>query len=329
MAPPAETLILTRSEVARLLHMGECIEAVETVFRDFALGKVGQPGVLGFHAKDGGYHIKVASSSGHFAAKLNANFPGNPDRTGLPTIQGVITLFDTANGRLLALMDSIEITGLRTAAATAVAARYLARKDAAIATICGCGVQGRLQLEAVHLVRPLRSAMAFDQDRGRAERFATELSDRLGIPVTPAADVAAAARASDIIVTCTPSRQPILGPGDVKPGAFIAAVGADNPDKQEIDPELLRKSTVVVDHLEQCQAFGDLHHAIKAGVMKPGDVAAELGAVVAGKHPGRRSPEEIIVFDSTGSALEDVAAASIVYQRAVQDSAARRVQLGS
>lgn len=329
MPPPAETLILSRSEVARLLRMDECIEAVETVFRDFALGKIGQPGVLGFHAIEGGYHLKVAGSAGHFAAKLNANFPGNPDRSGLPTIQGVITLFDTENGRLLALMDSIEITGLRTAAATAVAARHLARKDAATATICGCGVQGRLQLEAVHQVRPLRQAMAFDRDRARAERFAAELSDRLQVRVTAATDLALAARASDIIVTCTPSRKPILGPADVKPGAFIAAVGADNPEKQEIEPALLKQSTVIVDHLEQCQSFGDLHHAIKAGVMTPEDVAAELGAVVAGKYPGRRSPEEIIVFDSTGSALEDVAAASIVYQRAVGDPAARRVLLGS
>ncbi|HEV8124800.1 MAG TPA: ornithine cyclodeaminase family protein [Gemmatimonadales bacterium] len=325
------TLLLTRSEVAGLLSMAECIAAVESVFKDYAEGLVPPPGLLGFHAPTGGFHLKVASTGqkrGFFAAKVNSNFPGNPKDHGLPTIQGVIALFDLECGRLLALMDSGGITALRTAAATGVAAKYLAREDAATAAICGCGVQGRLQLEAVHQVRPLTGVHCFDQDPSRADKFAREMGQKLGIPVRAAAQLATATMASDIIVTCTPARQHFLGPAQVRPGSFIAAVGADNPEKQEIDPALMGQATVVVDNLEQCRTIGDLHHAIEAGVMSAGQVAADLGGVVAGKHPGRRTREEIIVFDSTGTALQDVAAAAIVYQRALERPTGT-VQLGA
>jgi len=326
------TLVLTRSEVAGLLTMAECIGAVESAFKDYAEGLLPAPGVLGFHAPAGGFHLKVAStghSQGFFAAKVNANFPGNPKEYGLPTIQGVIALFDLECGKLLALMDSTEITALRTAAATGVAAQYLAREDAAIATICGCGVQGRLQLEAVHQVRPLSSVHCYDQEPSRADRFARDMGERLGIPVRAAAQLATSTLASDIIVTCTPARRHFLGPQQVRPGCFIAAVGADNPEKQEIDPALMSTATVVVDNLDQCRTIGDLHHAIEAGAMSAEQVAADLGSVVAGKHPGRRTREEIIVFDSTGTALQDAAAAAIVYRRALELPEVMRVQLGS
>ncbi len=331
MESPA-TLILTRSEVAALLTLADCIPAVESIFKESAEGLIPPAGVLGFHAPTGGFHLKVASTGhtqGFFVAKLNSNFPGNPKNYGLPTIQGVIALFDLESGRLLALMDSMEITALRTAAATGVAARYLARDDAAIATICGCGVQGRLQLEAVHQVRPLTSAHCFDQDPSRADMFARDMGQKLGIPVRAAAQLATATLASQIIVTCTPAKQHFLGPKQVRPGAFVAAVGADNPEKQEIDPVLMGQATVVVDNLDQCRTIGDLHHAIVAGVMSAEQVTADLGTVVAGKHPGRSTREEIIVFDSTGTALQDVAAAVIVYQRALERPEVMRVKVGS
>ena len=329
--PPA-TLLLTRSQVARLLTMGECIAAVEEIFRAHARGTVPPPGMLGFHADRGGFHLKVAGTGdgqGYFAAKLNANFPNNPREHGLPTIQGVIALFDLGSGRLLALMDSMEITALRTAAATGVAARYLARTDASTATICGCGVQGRLQLEAVHQVRPLDSASCYDLEPSRADQFARDMTSRLGIPVRPVSELSVATRHSDIVVTCTPSRQHYLGPKAVRSGSFIAAVGADNPDKQEIDPALLSSATVVVDIFEQCRTSGDLHHAMEAGAISPNQEIPELGAVVAGLHPGRRTEYEIIVFDSTGTALQDVAAAAIVYERALKLDGPATVTLGS
>jgi ornithine cyclodeaminase/alanine dehydrogenase-like protein (mu-crystallin family) len=221
----------------------------------------------------------------------------------------------------LAILDSREITSLRTGAATAVAAKYLARADASIATICGCGVQGRSQLAAVAAVRKLTRVYAVDRGRENAVRFAREMSNDLGIEVLAASDLATATRSSDICVTCTSSREVILGAGDVNPGAFVAGVGADNPDKQELDPALLARSVVVVDILDQAATSGDLHHAIAAGVMTRDDVRAELGAVVAGRKAGRLHDDEIVIFDSTGTALQDVAAAAAVYEKALAEGA--------
>lgn len=324
----ASTLVLSRSDVARLLRLSDCIEAVERVFRAEAVGEIHPPGVLGFHVPGGGFHIKAAGYGEFFATKINANFPGNPLQHGLPTIQGVVALFEATQGTLLALMDSIEITAQRTAAASAVAARYLARRNAATATIVGCGVQGRFQLEAIHLVRPLQQAFAVDADRQRGELFAREMTAALGVTVV-AAELESALESSDIVVTCTTSREAFIAPPMVAPGAFIAAVGADNPEKQEIAPALMASSVVVVDNLQQCLAIGDLHHAVLSGAMHPDQVHGSLGEVIAGLQPGRRSDAEIIIFDSTGTALQDVAAAILVYERALRDGVGRSISLGT
>jgi alanine dehydrogenase len=326
------TLVLSRQDSARLLGLAECIEAVEQVFRLHAAGLTIPPAVLGVHLHEGGVHIKTAGLTGDgglFAAKINANFPGNPDRHGLPTIQGVIVLFDSDSGRLLAVLDSIEITSRRTAAATAVAAKYLARPDARVVTVCGCGEQGRSQLRALALVRELRAVFAFDLAADRAERYAEQMAAELGIDVRPVRDLRAATLQSDICVTCTPARRFILARDQIAPGAFVAGVGADNPEKQELDPELLAHSTVVVDNLEQCATIGDLHHAIDAGLMSRAAVHAELAEIVAGRKPGRRSTQEIIVFDSTGTALQDVASAALVYRKALAAGLGVRVALSS
>lgn len=314
------TLVLTRGDVAALLTLDECIAAVEQAFAlqgaDRALG----PGILGLHVPDGGFHVKAAGlplSRLYVAVKLNANFPDNGPRRGLPTIQGVIALSDGETGRPLALMDSMEITVLRTGAATAVAARHLARTDARVATIVGCGRQGRVQLAALARVRPLERAYAVDTDAAVARRFAEETSARLGLDVRPVGSAAEAAPLSDICVTCTPSRTPLLRRKDIAAGTFIAAVGADSEDKVEIDPTLMAAGVIVVDSLEQCGTIGDLHHALARGVLSTADVHATLADVVAGRQPGRTSPEEITIFDSTGVAIEDVAAAVAVYERAI------------
>ena len=319
-------IFLDAAQVRDLLSIEECITAVEHAFRLHGEAKAPQPGVLGVHADHGTFHIKAGVldlGRQYFAAKTNANFPGNVERYGLPTIQGVIALFDAERGTPLAILDSREITSLRTGAATAVATKYLARADASIVTICGCGVQGRTQLLSIAAVRELTRVYAVDRNRETASRFAREMSNELGVEVIVAPDLATAARASDICVTCTPARQAILGAGDVNRGAFVAGIGADNPDKQELDPALLARAAVIVDILDQAVTSGDLHHAIAAGVMTREDVRAELGAVVAGKTAGRLNDEEIVVFDSTGTALQDVAAAAAVYEKAEAEDRGR------
>jgi alanine dehydrogenase len=328
---PAGALLLKRSEIASLLGVEECISAVEHAFRLYAEGRTTPPGVLAIHASDGGFHIKAGLlelGRPYFVAKVNANFPQNTKRFGLPLIQGVIVLCDAENGYPLAVLDSMEITIIRTGAATGLAAKYLARRDAKVATICGCGNQGRITLKALAAVRRLTRAYAFDIDEASTRRFADELSTETGIEVSAVSDLAQAIKGSDICVTCTPSKRYFLNHEFISPGTFIAAVGADNPEKQEIDPALLVSNKIIVDSLEQCATIGELHHALEQELVTKADVHAELGEVIAGKKAGRTSDEEIIIFDSTGTALQDVAAAAIVYERAVSVGMGMVMDLG-
>ena len=324
-------LVLSRGQVAAVLTMRDVIAAVEGAFAAHARGSLPDvPGVLATHVPGGGFHVKVAAlgpGAGVYAAKINANFPANPVQHQLPTIQGLVALFETGSGRPLALLDSMEITTLRTAAATALAARYLACAQAHTLTIVGCGVQGRAHLRALAEVRPIRTAWLHDVRPGTAERLAEELGPELAMELRPTRDLAAAVAQSEICVTCTSSRQPVLGPDDLHPGLFIAAVGADNPEKQELDPRLLARSRVVADLAEQAATIGELHHALRAGLMARTDVHAELGEVIVGARPGRTSEAESFAFDSTGTALQDVATAALAWERAKRAGSGLEVML--
>ncbi len=326
---PDSTLVISRREVRELLDLDDCIDAVDAAFRALADGRAIPSDVLGVHVAGGGFHIKTAGlldPAAYFAAKLNGNFGENGERFGLPRIQGLILLADARHGYPLAIMDSVEITALRTAAATAVAARYLARPDSRVATICGCGQQGEIQLEAMLRVCDLEAVYAFDVDSRRARGLCETFAGR-GLETLVADELASAAGQSDVIVLCTPALGPILGPGQVRPGTFIAAVGADSEEKQELDPRLVAESTLVVDHLEQCATIGELHHALESGAMRPEDVHAELHQVVAGHLSGRTSADEVTIFDSTGVAIEDVATAALVYDRALERGMGSRLEL--
>ncbi len=330
--PDAATLILTRSDVRELLDMAECIDAVERAFRLYGSGEAPAPAVASVHVADGAFHVKAgvlpSGSREYFVAKTNANFPGNPSRHGLPTVQGTLVLHDADRGTPLAVMDSGEITALRTAAATAVATRHLARTNASAVAIIGCGLQGEQHVRAMSLVRQVSRLAFFDVNADAARNLAERVRKDWSIPVSVASSPPEAALGSDIVVTCTTSTEFLLGPDDVSAGAFVAGVGVDSERKRELEPALLERSKLVVDVLAQCAAFGDLHHAIDAGVMTSDDVHAELGAVVAGLRPSRESPDEVIVFDSTGMALQDVAAAALVYERALADHRGVSVSFG-
>jgi ornithine cyclodeaminase/alanine dehydrogenase-like protein (mu-crystallin family) len=323
-----ETLLLTRNDVSSLLTIGECMDAVEKTFCHYAEGKALPPKLLGMHTDHGGFHIKAGisgSDRSYFVAKINANFPCNARQYGLPTIQGVIVVCDAVNGRLLALMDSIEITITRTGAATGIAAKYLALPGATVATICGCGNQGRISLKALLKVRRLKKLFAFDTDSNQTQHFKEEFDHEIEIIPTTLPDLPAALGQSQVVITCTPSKKPFIEVGHIGPGTFIAAVGSDNEEKQELFPELVASSKIIADLTEQCAGIGELHHAINQGLMKASDVHAELGFIIAGKKPGRESVEEIIIFDSTGTALQDIAAAAIVYEKAVAGSIGKKL----
>ena len=311
--------------------MGKCIEAVERAFRLYGAGQASAPAVASVHTANGGFHMKAGilpvGEQLYFVSKTNGNFPGNPARNGLPTVQGTVVVCDAELGTPLAVMDSIEITALRTAAATAVAAKYLARPDASRLAIIGCGLQGEMHLQALPIVRPPSRIALYDVNADAAKSLADKAS-HLRIPVTIASSPSEAAAGADLCVTCTTSTKFLLRARDVAPGSFVAGVGVDWERKRELAPSLLEQSKLVTDVTAQCAAFGDLHHAIGAGTLTVDSVHAELGAVVAGKKPGRESDAELIVFDSTGMALQDVAAAALVYERAREAGRGTLVDFG-
>ena len=323
-------LFLSRTEVARLMDFTDYVDAVEAGFRAAAQGKALAPPAAAFHVPDGSYHAKAAAllagDPPMMAIKLNGNYPGNPAANGLPTVQGVIYLADATNGRPLALMDSIEVTINRTGAATTLAARHLARGDSRVATICGAGVQGRIQARAIAAAARLDMIHVWDIRPDAAGALARELSRALKMDVRPSADLAVA-RHSDIIVTATSSKTAFLTPEMVRPGTFIAAVGADNSDKSEIAPALYARSVAVVDSLEQCLEIGDLHHAVAAKAVTPQHVHATLAELVAGQKAGRCDDAAITLFDSSGLGLQDVASAAAIYRRALQRGAGNRLAL--
>jgi len=318
--------ILARDDLAALMRFGDYVDAVADAFRLHSEGRAVLPPPMHIPADGGGFHVKAASLGGYVAVKTNSNFPGNR-RHGLPTIQGAILLFEAANGVLLAMIDSIEITIKRTGAATAVAARYLARPDSRTATICGCGAQGRVQLEALRHEFDIRRVFLFDNDRAAAEQFAAEIAAEGALDVEVAAMLRDATLQSDVIVTCTTAHAPYLGVADVRPGTFIAAIGADNPEKSEIEPALMAQARVVTDVTAQCAVMGDLHHAIRAGAMRDADVHAELGELVSGRKLGRTTPDEIAIFDGCGLGIQDVAASARAYELARQRDAGARIDL--
>jgi len=313
------TLLLTGSDVAELLTLDDCIAAVEEAFRAHGEGRLHPPGILSEHGSRGAFHIKTATVGERFGAKANANFPANPATNGLPSIQGAMLLFDANDGRILAVMDSIELTILRTGAASAVAAKYLARRESRTAMVYGAGKQGRVQLEAISRVLPIDRAFVHDVDAAKARGYAEEMSAKLKIEVTPEVR-----DDCDVVITCTPSKLAFLTRG----APFVAAVGADNPAKSEIAPQLMRASRVVADIVEQCAEIGDLRVAIASGAMSRDDVHAELGQIVAGAKRGREHDDEQFIFDSTGAGFQDTAAASIAYDRAVAQKRGLEVNLG-
>lgn len=324
----SDTLLLQQKDVASLLSIEECMDAVEHAFFLHAEGKALPPKILGLHANQGGFHIKAGIlelNRPYFVAKVNANFPSNSKQYNLPTIQGIIAVCDADNGQLLALMDSIEITVIRTGAATGVAAKYLSSPNATVATICGCGNQGRISLKALEKVRSITKVYAFDIDKAQSEKLKQEFQRKVEVIVINPDELPQALKQSQIVVTCTPSKKPFIQVEDIMPGTFIAAVGADSEEKQELFAELVASNKIVADITEQSSTIGEFHHAIDKGLITAAGLYAELGAIISGRKVGRESDNDIIIFDSTGTALQDVAAAAIVYEKAIAKGAGKKL----
>lgn len=295
------------------------VDVMREAFRADGEGRTHVPPVINLEipAARGEFHIKTAHIDGvpHVAVKVASGFYDNVAR-GLPSGSGMMALFDAATGFPVALLlDNGYLTDIRTAAAGAVAADVLARRDVSVVGVLGSGIQARLQITCLRAVRPFTQVVAWSPTRARLEAYCAELSEA-GFDARAAASAEEVAGHADLLITATPARAPLVRAGWLREGLHITALGSDSPGKQELDAECLDLADlVVVDRFAQCSAFGELRHAIAAALMTRNDVHAELGQVVAGKKPGRTSDREITIADLTGVGFQDTAIASAAYLR--------------
>ncbi len=330
-------MLLDATEVRNNLSLEETIEAVEQTYSQYYQGKTLLPPVVNMMLddRDGELDVKTGFIDGFnlIGVKMAAGFYQNEKSYGIPSWPSMIMLADAQTGFPCAAMDGGYITTIRTGAAGAVGAKHLARKNSETVLLVGAGNQARIQLLGLKLVMPgLKRAMVYSPVREEVELYVTEMTEKAGIPVTGVftkEELKEAAGKADIIVTVTPSREPQILREWVRPGTHINAIGSDGPGKQELDPAILRDAKVVADSFSQTSQIGECQHAIKAGYMKEDRTGlyAEIGEVTSGVKPGRENNEEITVFDATGMAVLDVAAASIVVRRSAEKEGTRYFQM--
>ena len=314
--------LLSEADLRGLVALDiDAIDVVENAFRTLAAGGVVMPPILSMSIApaNGEVDVKTAYVPGlpAFAIKVSPGFFDNP-KLGLPSTSGLMMLLSSRTGQVEALLlDNGYLTDVRTAAAGAVAARHLARADATRAAILGAGMQARLQLAALCLVRPIARAAIWARDPNKAETAARELSASLGIEVSPAETAEGAVKAADVIVTTTPATRPIVRADWLVPGQHVTAMGSDQHGKSELDPACLARADLYVpDRLSQTRILGELRAAIAAGLVPADRHYPELGELVAGKAPGRATPDQITIADLTGTGVQDTAIANHALARA-------------
>jgi len=322
----SEVLILTRKEVESCLSMKRTIDAVKDAYISFANGRVQMPPVM--HLDVEKYNGEVDIKSGFvedfnlIGTKIASGYYDN-HKLGLPPGMAVIVLLDLKTSMPLAIMDGSYITAYRTGAAGTVAASVLARKDSTKVGIIGAGTQGRMQVIALNELFQLEEIRVWDIKEKMATKYSMEMSGLLGIDVKHFTNREDVVRGSDIVVTVTPSKKALVKRAWIEKGMHINAIGADGPGKQELDPTIVKLADkVVVDSLTQCRRIGEIQHALALGLIQEKDVHAEIGEILIGKKAGRESDDEITLFDSTGLAAQDIAAAHVVL------SAAKEKKLG-
>jgi alanine dehydrogenase len=295
----------TARHVEQAVSPDRAVDAVREAFVAYARGEWTMPPKVYVPAYPAGdFRAMPALGAGHALLKWVTSFPGNPAR-GLPTVTGLVLVSDASDGSLRAVLDAAAVTALRTGAAAVLAAETLGRRDASTAAVIGAGVNGRAAVRTFGA--RAHDVLVWDVERGRAETTARDVGARV-------ATDRAEALAADLVVTVTPGREIVLGPGSVHPGQHVSLMGADGPGKAEIAVEELARVHVFCDDWEQASHNGDLVHAVEAGVLGRADVS-QLGDVLAGSATGRTSAEEATVFDSTGLAIQDLAIALAALER--------------
>ncbi|MRX50652.1 cyclodeaminase [Paracoccus sp. S-4012] len=325
MRPPVT--ILTEADLRVLVPLDlDAINCIESAFAALATKPVAMPEVLRLDIPEhrGEVDVKTAYIPGldHFAIKISPGFFGNPG-LGLPSTNGMMVVLSARTGLVEALLlDNGYLTDVRTAAAGAVAARHLAREEARVAAVLGAGMQARMQLLALKLVRRIHEVRVWARDPDQARCFAAEMGEARGVTVTVSATAMEAARGADVVLTTTPATTPILS--DVAPGTHLTAMGSDAEHKNELAPALLARATYVADRLAQTRRLGELHHAITAGLIAADADFPELGQIVAGLAPGRPDAQAITIADLTGTGIQDTAIAALALSRAKAAGAGQR-----
>ena len=312
-----ELLYLNEGDVTKLLDMPGAISVVEEAFLEHGMGRVQMPPKSYLYFPTGDLRTMPAylETAGIAGVKIVNVHPGNPE-AGLPTVMAVVVLNSIETGAPLAVMDGTYLTDMRTGAAGGVAADRLARTDAAVVGMVGVGRQARTQLRAICEVRSIEAVKITDCSDASCRQFIDDTKD-LGCEITVVDGIRQVCDC-DILVTTTPVREPIVADGWVPDGTHINAIGADAAGKEELDPEILKRSRIVIDDPAQAFHSGEVNVPLKLGIISEGDIYGTLGEIVAGIKPGRTDDDEITVFDSTGLAIQDVSTANHVYQQAVR-----------
>ena len=324
-------LILSQKILKQLLTMGDVIDAVEQGFKEHKTGTCTVPVRMSVGIQDhGGMFLFMpvyVERRKAFGTKVVSIFPGNLSR-GLSTIQAAYMLNDPTTGEFLALMDGVFLTAIRTGAASAVATKYLARKDASVLGMIGSGGQALFQAEGVCAVRPIERIIVYDTAVENAMRFVVQTTRSLGVPVQRVESPREVVIQSDVLVTVTTSKEPIFDGRDLRPGTHINAVGAYTSEMRELDDVTVTRARIVVDTYEGCMAeAGDLLIPMREGKLTKDRIRADLGEVILGHRPGRVEDDDVTLFESVGFALEDVVTAHLAYQLAQEQGLGLRVDL--
>lgn len=309
---------ISETELRAVISPEIAVRAMREAFAADGQGRAHVPAVINLEvpAHRGEFHVKTALIDGvpHVAVKIASGFYDNPAR-GLPSGSGLMAVFDAATGMPVALLlDNGFLTDIRTGAAGAIAADVLAPANIGVVGVLGSGLQARYQIQCLRVVRSFKRVIAWSPNRTHLDAYIREMNAE-GLEATAAASPESVCREADVLVTTTPARVPLVRGEWLRPGQHVTALGSDSPGKQELEADCLaRADLVVVDRLTQCAAFGELRHAIDAGLLRPDRVHAELGEIVAAIKQGRTTPNQITVADLTGVGFQDTAIASAALQ---------------
>ncbi|MGQ9587983.1 MAG: alanine dehydrogenase [Thermoplasmata archaeon] len=329
------TLILTGKQVKKLLDMKDVLSAVEDAFKHKGLGKVQMPPkmYLFYQKYDGDLRTmpSYVEDMDVSAVKIVNVHPQNQKNYGMRTVMAVLVLINPHTGQPLAFMDATHITDMRTGGASAIASKYLARPNPKVLGIIGAGNQARTQMLALmtfygHFDEVKIYDIYPEKTKAMVREFKRKYKEQVG-RIRGAKSAEETARGTDMLVTCTSARAPIVMDEWVKEGTHINCIGADAPGKQEMDPKILKRAYLVIDDWEQASHSGEINVPLSKGELSKDDVNAEIGEIVAGLKPGRQNDEQITVFCSTGLAIQDCLTAKIVYDHALTQKIGKSMQI--